>query len=205
MNMMKALVVCCLSALALPASADESGWYMGLGAGVSKLDLDQTAAGSDGSSTVARLQINDEDTGWKLFGGYRMNKYWAGEMSYVDLGKASGDVLISYPTQVTLGGSSETNGFALSGLGSMPIAAGLSVYGRLGLYRWDTDASALVNSLGELKTVTQGDNGTDVLYGVGMQWEVFDSFGARVEWEHFNNVADDENIDFYSVNAFYRF
>src|ERR1700691_2227341 len=70
------------------AMADDSGWYVGANAGDSQAKIDDTRIVNgllaDGCATTA---INDDDkhVGYKLFGGYQVNRYFALEGGYFNL------------------------------------------------------------------------------------------------------------------------
>lgn len=91
-----------LAALSLPAAAEKSGWYIGLGGGQAKY---QDVVGSDdleplfdeafgviGANGAQSSSDDDSDTGWKLFVGYDFNNVISLEGYYADLGKAKADI-----------------------------------------------------------------------------------------------------------------
>ncbi|MCP4702249.1 MAG: outer membrane beta-barrel protein [Gammaproteobacteria bacterium] len=194
------------------AYAEDAGWYLGVGAGLSKADLDtdfdiedvQGDVGTVAQNVINRVDIDDEDTGWKLFGGYQFNKLLAVEFAYVDLGEPSSNVVISEPVTVTLGTEADSIGISLSAIGTLALSNSLSALGKAGIYRWDTNVKALSGSLGSLSTVSEDDSGTDLVYGVGLKYEFTGHLGVRVEWERYQDVSDID-FDLYSVSAFYRF
>ena len=68
----------------------ESDWY--IGAAVGQADIDYKAADltSDLASlgwTIENATVDHSDTAWKVFGGWAMNKYFALELGWVDLGR----------------------------------------------------------------------------------------------------------------------
>lgn len=76
------LVRACLSLAFDIAIDDDAAWYVGAGYGrlVSRY---RAADFDDGSITVAR--IDDADTAWMLFDGYRFNRYFSVEGGHADL------------------------------------------------------------------------------------------------------------------------
>ena len=77
----------CSSAFA-QSSADEndSGFYIGGGGGQFNVkidDVDQT------DEAIQRL--DDSDTSWKAFVGWRMNPYFALDLAYIDFGRPTAD------------------------------------------------------------------------------------------------------------------
>src|SRR5690606_31309400 len=79
-------------AVALPATAtlaQDTGWYLGLSAGVSSADVkttDLSASLRDGGFSPIGLDSDDTDTAFRLFGGYDFNQYFALEGSLFTLG-----------------------------------------------------------------------------------------------------------------------
>src|SRR4026207_2221545 len=85
--MYKRLGLTAFAALALTAAvaaqADvRPGFYAGASIGTTKL--------SDDSFESAGIDVDDSDTGFKIFGGYWFNNTSAVELSYFDLGEVSG-------------------------------------------------------------------------------------------------------------------
>ena len=93
-----ALAACAAAAMIVPAAGmaqatggSDSGGYLGGAFGQSTLndgcnDLSSVFASLGGTST----SCDDKDTGWKLFGGYRVNRNFAVEGSYINWGEISG-------------------------------------------------------------------------------------------------------------------
>jgi OmpA-OmpF porin, OOP family len=72
------------------AMAQDSGWYAGLGAGKAWSDIDNggiASAVTASGSAVTTFGADDEDTTWKVLGGYSFTNNFALEASYFDLGQ----------------------------------------------------------------------------------------------------------------------
>jgi OOP family OmpA-OmpF porin len=59
----------------------------------------------------------------------------------------------------------------------------VSIFGRLGLYRAEVEASILGFS-------ADADN-TGLTWGLGVQYDVTKNLGIRAEWQQYNDVEDD--------------
>lgn len=145
--------------------APESGFYVGGALGKSSF--------KDGCRLTGSCE--DTDTAIKLFGGYQINRNFAGEFGYVDLGRA----------RSTAGGATDefkAKAFELSGLGSVPVVERFSVFGRFGLYFADAEEN----------TNFQGDSthsNNDLTYGVGVRYDITRNLGVRGEWQRYSNVG----------------
>ena len=182
------------AAFALPAAAQGmSAVYIGGGLGQSKFK-----GACDGVSGTG-VTCDDKDTSFKIFGGYQLNRNFAGELGYTDLGKAK----FTDPT-----GSTELKATAweLSAVGSWPLADAFSIFGRLGGY-W-----------GEGKLSGSGASGSkttaNVTFGLGAQYDFMRNFGVRGEWQRYSKVKvkndatgteDSGDIDVLGISVLYRF
>src|SRR5476649_1967799 len=94
MKFAKASGILGLATLAVIASpfafADDPGWYGGLNVGQSRAKIDDARIMSNllgGGATTASIDDDNRGTGFKVFGGYKLNKNFAVEGGYFDLGK----------------------------------------------------------------------------------------------------------------------
>ncbi|WP_303907976.1 outer membrane beta-barrel protein [Thiohalomonas denitrificans] len=143
---------------------DESRLY--LGAGVGWADVDEPG-------------LDDDDTGYKIFLGYRAMEWLDAEVAYTNLGDF---------------GSIEPDGFQLSGLARFAVDPSIDIFGKAGLYAWDSSDSGL----------DFDDTGVDPVLGFGGHYQLDGRFGVRAEYERFYDV-DDADIDLFSVSATYDF
>ena len=124
-----------LALMAAPfAMAQDAGWYAGANIGQSKATIDEAriSSGLLGSGLVAGPFNNTErDRGFKLFGGYQVNKYFSVEAGYFDLGRF-GFTTTTIPTG-TLSGDMRVKGLNLDAVGTLPITEKFSAFGRIGV------------------------------------------------------------------------
>lgn len=193
--------------LATSANAQNPVWYLGLSAGQS--DFDTPVSGRELKSLLqaggvtSDVSIDDTDTGVKLFAGYRLTPNIAFEAGWVDLGKISIDVDVSSPESLSLGVDSEIDGLALSVIGIVPIDERLEVFGRIGVYSWDANAEAVVSEGGTAIKASDDDDGSDPVYGIGVQYDFTDILKGRAEWERYDIGGDD--VDLTSLGIAYQF
>lgn len=185
-NVRRLLTLClaggALLTAAIPASAQGTGFYVGAGAGVTSTDV------CGGLGGLGLTSCDDEDTGFKIFGGKRLNQNLAVEVGFVDLGEI---------TATGPGGTAqvETDGIQVAAVGILPVNPRFHVFGKVGLYLWDVSASGPGGSL--------SDDGTDLMFGFGAAWNLADRLDLRAEWEQFDIDGDD--VDMFSVGLLYRF
>ena len=161
------------------AFAADNGFYVGLASSEVSSDYAVSSFSSAGA---------DDDRGLKAIVGFRPLDGFAIEANYVDMGETN--VPISFPPS-TLSIDSEALSVSAVGLIALPL---VDLYGRLGLARWESEASLLGG--------TQNESGTDPTYGAGAQFRV-GSFALRFEYERFE--LDDDSSDLMSIGFTYTF
>ena len=155
-----------------PAPLDlrvDYGVYVGAGVGRSK-----TEAFCGGT-------CDTYDRTWNAFVGYQLNRHLAFELGYVDLGQftVSGTI-----TGVPVTSVYDMWAIELSGVGLLPLTDRFSIFGKLGLFRYDSEA----NTTG----VVVGDTGrrdTSYTLGIGAQYAFTRNLAARLEWQSYADVG----------------
>jgi len=211
LKLLAPMVLVALAGNATGLYAQDQGWYIGGGVGQS------TASNAGGCSDLSGLfdpgfscSSNNTSTGWKLFGGYQVNKYLAAEASYVNLGdfkiSASGRIAA---IQATATGSNKASGFSLDAVGTWPISEQFGLIGRIGLFAWTLDSSATASSGGVTATASDKPTGTGLDFGVGAKYDFARNLGVRAEYQRFQSIGNDNtgksDVDLISASAVYRF
>ena len=199
-----------LAAIASPfAMADSSGWYIGANVGQSRATIDNARI-TNGllESGLATTSMSDRDrnTGFKFFGGYQFNRYFALEGGYFDLGKF-GFTSMTLPSG-SLNGNIRLRGLDFDVVGFLPITEKLSAFGRVGLIyaqaRDNFTGTGAVNVL----VPNPSQRATNYEFGVGLQYALTQSLGMRLEAERYrisDAVGNKGDIDLLSVGLIYRF
>ncbi len=187
------------------ADGNDSGFLVGASAG----HADQKDACDDTIDSC-----DDDDLGWKVFAGYKINKHLVVEVGSVDFGEAEFDTpiinLSVAPPQIVPGAIKvEVDGFFLSGLTEWPVSDKFSVLAKLGMIYWDLEFS-ITDTADDLALIGDEDeNGTDIFYGLGIQYKLTDKFSLRAEWERFNNIGSSEtgttDIDLFTAGGVMQF
>ena len=205
-----ALTALALLAIPFAASAfDVPGWYIGAHAGrtLARIDDPRISSRLLGSGFAsAAITDDDRDTGYKLFAGYQMNRYFAVEGGYFDLGKF-GFHANTVPAG-TLDGSTTLKGVNLDLVARLPLSERWSAFGRVGA----THAQARDHFSGSgAVVVTDPDprkRATNLKFGAGLQYDFSEAFGMRAEVERMrvdDAVGNKGDVDMVSIGLVYRF
>lgn len=118
---------------------------------------------------------SDDDTAVKLLGGFQVNRNFAAELGYSMLYDKGG---------------AEVTALEVLGVGLFPVANQLSIFGKLGFANVDVE------------TPGGSDDGLELTWGLGVQYDVSTQLGVRVGWQRYET---DEEVDLLSVGAVWRF
>lgn len=158
-----------------------NGFYAGASVGQASID----ACGDAGA--LGATSCDDEDTGWKVFGGYELNQNFAVEAAWVDLGEISA----SGPGVSVTG---EADGFVVDVKGMLPLNDQFGVFAKIGLISWELEGGGAASGF--------DDDGTDAMYGVGAHYMFTEQFGVVGEWEFYDT---DDEADLLSIGALIKF
>ena len=184
--------------VATPAWSQDAGFYLGASIGQSRA--------KDFCDDSGGFSCDDKDTAWKLFGGYQFNRHLAVEAGYTDLGEVGASGVLS---GVSVRGTVEVTAFELMGVGSFPVMDRFALYGKLGVYRAETEQS-VTGTLGTI-TVTDNasENNTDLTFAFGARFDITRNLGIRAEWQRYLDVGGGEigedDVDVLSVGVLWRF
>lgn len=185
------------------------GWYLGGNLGLSRAEIDEDrireSLESEGFAVTA-FSDDDRDLGYKLFGGYQLNRYFALEAGYFDLGmfdfEATTDPLGSFE------GDIDITGFNLDVVGLLPITTRFSAFGRGGVTREEAKVRFDRTGAVDVNDPRRDKSATNYKFGFGVEYAVTDNIGLRAEAERYridDAVGNDGDVDLYSVGLVYRF
>jgi OOP family OmpA-OmpF porin len=204
------LTLAVLAAIASPfAMADNPGWYGGVSVGRSSASIDTAGISSAllaGGLVTSSIESADNDTGYKLFAGYRFNRNFAIEGGYFELG-SFGFRAATVPAG-TLSGNLKAAGLNIDAVGILPITEKFSVLGRFGLTYADTRDSFSGTGLAAVRNASPAKRDTNYKFGLGLQYAFTDSLSMRADVERFrinDAVGSKGDIDLTSVGVVYRF
>ena len=165
------------------AIAQDNGFYIGGSGGQGRPSFD-TAGAMPGTT------VDNSNSAYKVFGGYQINKNFGVEGSYLSIGTF----------HVSNGTTIDLYGWGIAAVGTLPLANGFSLLGRLGAYRMRERANPFGNA----------DNTTSPNFGAGVKYDINANFSARVEAERLlrmgsntNTISSDANV--YTIGLGYKF
>jgi opacity protein-like surface antigen len=159
---------------------NDRGFYLGGGVGQFNLKLDDVDQTDD-----AIERLDDDDTAWKAFVGYRFAPFLALEVAYVDFGRPSDRAEANGS-----GGdfSASLSGFEPSVVGTIPVGP-VELFGKVGYLFYDVDASVdLDNGPG----FSSSSNEQDFTYGGGVGMTFFQHLNARLEYQRIDSSRVDD-------------
>ncbi|WP_397535630.1 OmpA family protein [Roseateles sp.] len=196
--------------LLAPAFAQVSGQYYGgasVGKSRAKLDESGMAAYNAGPAiSVTGVAVDDSATGYKVFGGYRMNSYLAIEAGLFSLGTFGFDA-----STLPLGsvhGESKYRGMNLDLLGTMPLTDTFSALLRVGVQRSWTRNSFSGTGAVIVPDSSPRTRGVNYKAGVGLQYAMSPHVALRAEVERYriNDAMDGKaNVNAYTVGLVFPF
>ena len=202
MNRRSAALLLALAGLvSAPASAQVTRWYAGIALGESRTGA-ELVRNRESTVTLAsdfQSDFDSRDTAAKATLGYRFFPWLAVEVDYTDLGKHS--VLSNFlggdapaPAQIYLERS--IRGFGADAVFTWPIAHQWKVFGRVGAFHADLEAS---QTLDGNVVFTNGDpterrrstsqSETVLRWGLGSQFELTDCWWLRLEWTRHEGIG----------------
>lgn len=126
---------------------------------------------------IGQTDVADEDDiGFRLFGGYQFHRNIAVELGYGMLFDKS-DV--------------EVTALEVTAVGHFPLANQFSLIGKLGFANVEVDAPGFGS-----------EDSTEITWGIGVQFDVSRNLAARAMWQRYQT---DEELDFLHIGVLWRF
>jgi OOP family OmpA-OmpF porin len=175
------------AALSAPVAAQTNGggsFYIGGALGPSKLE-----EWCDTGGAITLSACEDTDTAWKLLGGYRFNRNFALEGSYIDWGEVTASAGAAAV-------SANQRSFGVAVLGSFEVAPRFSLFGKVGLLQTEQETKRITPNP---STVDRDE--TEFHYGFGATYGFTPNLALRAEWEKTEKLK----AQLLSVGVEYRF
>ena len=187
-NLSVSAVLCLFAA---HAGAAEPGFYLAGSLGMGVEDPESAGANFGNSLGVFhaepdQVDVDDGKLAWSVGLGYRVNKYLAGEVEYLDLGTTDvaehytlddgGPVPFPLPAEVTLNYSSHVTGPALSLLGTLPMGENFELFLRGGAFFGSREFETEFGTNAKFAS-------TVWLAGAGVTWSFAKRWAIRAEYQ----------------------
>lgn len=182
---------------------DNTFYYWGLSVGQSHSQIEdrRTTDSLLHTSMSPRSFRNDaQDTAYKVFGGYQLNRNFALEAGYFNLGK------FSYATTLAGGpmnGRYEIEGLNLDLVGMLPLGEKWSALARLGVQRALTRDGFDGPGFPAYVSVDNSQRDNNIKLGVGLQYEISSALLLRAEAERYrvkDGLGNDGDVNLFSVS-----
>jgi OOP family OmpA-OmpF porin len=191
------------------STSTATGWYGGFNVGQSRANIDDGRISSSllgagfASSTISH---DERDSGYKIFAGYKVNRNFALEGGYFDLGKF-GFTATTVPAG-TFNGNIKLRGFNLDAVGIVPLADRFSLFGRVGVNY--AEAKDSFSGTGAVTVTNRNPSKSEANYklGIGLQYDFTNALGVRLEAERYrinDAVGNRGDVDLVSLGLGYRF
>lgn len=184
-----------LSAVTLPALADNFYIFGDIGQG--KMEIDAT---ND-------FTLSKTDTSFSIGAGYDFNQFFAVEVAYRDLGEVKdrgvySDGVDDYIYRSKLSATA----LQASVLGKLPISDDFNLYGRVGLASIDADyrGTASYADGNNPPADTSSESKTRALVGVGLSYSIAPQIALRAEYNQYAKW-DDTKLSTVTLGATYSF
>ncbi|NCO01294.1 MAG: OmpA family protein [Epsilonproteobacteria bacterium] len=179
------------------------GWYMGANIGMSATKIDEETITQN--LTNPSYTDHNRNLGYKLFGGYAFNNYFALEGGYFNLGTFDYSLTTSGGT---LDGEIEVMGINIDAVALYPLTENFSLFGRVGAHYAQTKDTFLSTGTISVADNNPDKNALNYKFGAGVQFAITDAMDIRLEAERYrinDAVNNDGDIDLYSIGLTYRF
>ena len=196
----------CLLAIGSSAFAQEREFYAGIGGGGTNFESSPVGIELplDPSQTVTAI-VDDSDSNFRVYGGYRLNPNFAVEALYSDIGEFE---LIDDVNNFDV--TYEASSFDIAAVGLLPLADGrFDLFARAGIAFWsiDSETTGLDGLPGSPRFVAEPESsGQDLFWSIGFNINAFQDkrWTFRSELTTYE-IGDVEELAQFAFNIQYRF
>jgi opacity protein-like surface antigen len=203
-----------------PAAAADRGFYLTGSLGATTEDVTSAGVNISNGTFIAHIMpddvaVDDGELAWSVGIGYRIHRYLAAEVEYVDFGTTHIDehyaigILGSFPfpTDLDLAFSSNVTGPVLSVLGALPVGERLEFFLRGGALFASRDYSTEGNL-----TFGQSEKFASTVWiaGAGAAWSFNKRWAIRAEYQQTGTLdktimSGETELRRASLSALFRF
>jgi OOP family OmpA-OmpF porin len=200
-----ALAFACTAASAQQA---DRGWYVGLSIGSSKAKFESGFPEVPGATASSQTK-DEQGTPYKVYLGYQINRNFALEGGWTDLGKFDASRTVTTPFVGSERADWQSSGAHLDAVGILP-AGNFAAFFKLGVIATKTKTDLSVTGGAPVPPSSQvSTKEVNGKFGVGMSYAFTPQWAARLEYDQVNNVGDrstgEVNVRMWSAGITHRF
>lgn len=168
---------------------------------VKDFDADLTAE-LEAAGLGYRSSWDDKDTAFKVGAGIQLNRHIAVEFQYTDLGAPE------YKGTASNGGTAkltgDTDGYGVNLVGTLPFDR-FKLFGKLGYHKLETEITMEASGPGGFAKISDTEEEWVTSFGVGASYAFTPQVELVAEYERYQDVADEYDVDFASIGLRYNF
>ena len=152
-----------------------------------------------------RSSWDDKDTAFKIGAGIQLNRHIAVEFQYTDLGapEYKGTVTDGFNSG-TVKVSGDTDGYGVNLVGSLPFDR-FKLFGKVGYHKLETEMVVEAIIPGDSFKIKESDKEWITSIGVGASYAFTPQVELAAEFERYQDVADEYDVDMASIGLRYNF
>ena len=196
-------LICC--SISLPAMVMAEDFHTPYNSYIT-LDRGQSRTPGTCSNTYqAGAYCHEGGGNYRIAFGHHFTEAWGMEISYGDFGRAVEQGVFPTPPPATPPAAAgpaaytwrwEAGGWELAATGTLPVWKSLSVIGKLGVLRANTQSETVFqDSAGTWYNSAVHDYSNNVSGGIAAQWDFNRDYAARVLFEYYGKLGDLSKIN----------
>jgi OmpA-OmpF porin, OOP family len=206
-------VLCTLACSDGALAAGRPGFYGGGGFGQSSFDFRKEGFDAGTSVVLASVgvteldstsRLDNDDSGYEFYGGYRFLAWLAVEASFLDFGsvdyhaasdvEADGNVFPVDTVLVDTDFSVDVSGLAVSALGIWPVSERFDLYLRGGIMFGDNGVHVRLSDGSTTLSGSGTHTSENLIWGAGIAVSFLDIYAARLEYRQILDVGDSGSV-----------
>lgn len=186
----------------------DSAWYVGGSLGQARAAIDDKRLARSLTANGAALTsftTDERDRGFKLLVGKQLNRYFALEAGYFDLGRFGFDATTT--SNGKLRGEAGFRGVNLDLVGQLPLTQRLSLLGRVGAQYARTSTHFSGNLLAGVTNPNAREHKTNAKVGLGLEYKLSEALALRGEVERYrisDAVGNRGDVDLLALSLVYK-
>ncbi|MDQ1834613.1 OmpA family protein [Massilia scottii] len=185
-----------------------SAWYIGAGIGQSRANIDNerlTRSLTANGASLTSFKIDERDLAYKLFVGKQLNRYFAVEAGFFDLGKFGFDASTSQNGRLV--GEAGFRGVNMDLVAQLPMSDRFSVLGRIGMNYAKASTHFSGNRLFAVTNPHPSERKLNAKAGLGLEFKFSEALALRGEVERYrvnDAVGNRGDVDMASLSLVYK-